>query len=201
MLCDVNRRLFFHLTVGIMPSREAEALPAYTTSAPASRGAGGGGGREGVSLLSAQIRGFWGGQHDCRTGPGPEGLVLQVRSWETRALPRRVDGGGRRASGRRVGRLPPQLCCWGWKWSPLSSCLSGKGRRAGAVIYTTDVFQPESWISQLSKATRPPFFRCSFFRLMLHWYNLLRLNTQYSEQLTDSLFSPPFTVSCAKTNL
>lgn len=62
----------------------------------------------GVLLLSAQIRGFWGGQHDCRTGPGPEGLVPQARSWETRALLWRVDGGGR-LGGWAAGRWLP---CW-----------------------------------------------------------------------------------------
>lgn len=114
----------------------------------------------GVSLLSAQIRGFWGGQHDCRTGPGPEGLVPQVRSWETRARLWRVDGGraaGRLAGGCRVGRLPSQLCCWGWKWPPLSSCLSGEGPLWSCDLYSRTFFQPETWISQLFKATRPPF--------------------------------------------
>lgn len=45
MLCNVNRRLFpFNVWNNAFPGR---ALPAYTTSAPASQGGGGGGGGDG----------------------------------------------------------------------------------------------------------------------------------------------------------
>lgn len=107
----------------------------------------------GLSLLSDQIRGFWGGQHDSRTGSGPEGPVPQVRSWETRALLWGVDTGGWPVAAMLGGCL---LSC---------AAGVGKGRRLflsvwgqTALLFILPTFSnPETWSSELFKATHAPF--------------------------------------------
>lgn len=159
MLCYVNRCLFpFSVRNNAFPSR---ALSAYTTSAPASRG----GAAAGDVCVCVGVG--WGGSRcflNRLEASGAGSMTAELGSVQ-RARCRRLDHGkhvlccgeGTRAATSHVGRLPPQLCCWGWKRPPpLPACLW----KADSDIYTPEVFHSQTWISQL---TRPRVHRFQKF--------------------------------------